>query len=159
MLGPGWHVYSASIEIPVLIADTGDFFQLRGGGDDVPWKLLELGVFQRGTPNLTMETIRVHRGVGGSGGTALTEYEFATTGPTPTVAAFSLPTGDVASNNLIHFHGWNMLQELLILPTPELQAPFGGNDHLGINQQSGTAHTNVGVRAMWAEFQPHAGGG
>lgn len=146
----GWHRYAATAENLTLVADTGDFFQLVGGS--TPWRLLEVRVFQRGTTTLTMEVVRLHRGTGGSGGTALTEYEYRTAGPASTIAAASLPTTDVSTDDWEYHLGWNMLQEAVFLPIPELWVPMKANDDLGIAQLTGTAHTGVGVTAVWEEY-------
>jgi len=146
----GWHKFSANAENLTLLADTGDFFQLVGGS--TPWRLLEVTVFQRGTTTLTMETVRLHRGVSGAGGGTPTEHEYGTAGPAATVNATSLPTTDVSSDDWVYRRGWNLLQEFVFLPIPELQVPFKANDDLGIAQETGTAHTGVGVQVVWEEY-------
>lgn len=150
-LPPGFHVFSAAAENLTLLADSGDFFLLAGGS--TPWLLLEVRVFQRGTTTLTMDTILLHRGTGGAGGSALTEYEYRTAGPAATVAGTSLPTTDVSTDDWQYRMGWNMLSnDAHFLPTPELWVPFKANDDLGITRASTTAHTGVGVQVSWAEF-------
>ena len=88
----------------------------------------------------------------GAGGSALTEYEVGTAGPAATVACLSLPTTDVGTDDWIGRQGWNLLQNQQDLPTPELWLPFKASDDLGLSQESGTAHTGVGVEVIWAEF-------
>ncbi len=146
----GWHKFVASAENLTLLADTGDFFQLVGG--TTPYKVLELAIWQRGIITLTMETIRLHRGTAGAGGAALTEHEYGTAGPAATVAALSLPTTDVGTDDWVYRKGFNLLQEAMKLPIPALQVPFKANDDLGIAQESGTAHVGVGVQVVWAEY-------
>lgn len=150
MLSKGWHIFSTEAENLTLAADTGDFFQLVGGA--LPWLLLELRVFQRGSTSLTVETLRLHRGTGGSGGSALTEYKYGTAGPAATVAGTSLPTTDVSTDDWVYRMGFNLLQEAVFLPPPDLWVPFKTSDDLGVAQMTGTAHTGVGVNAVWAEF-------
>lgn len=146
----GWHRFVASAENLTLLGDTGDFFQLVGG--TTPYRVLEIKIWQRGSTTLTMETIRIHRGVGGSGGSALTEYEFGTAGPAATVAAASLPTTDVGTDDLIYRTGWNLLQESVWLPVPRIIIPCKANDDIGIAKETTTAHTGVGVNVVWEEY-------
>lgn len=150
MDGSGWFRFSATAENLTLLGDTGDFFQLVGGS--TPWRLLEARIWQRGTTTLTMDTVRLHRGTGGAGGSALTEYEYATAGPAATVAALSLPTTDVSTDDWIYRIGWNLLQEVVYLPIPRLWTPFKANDDLGIAKETTTAHTGVGVTVVWEEY-------
>ena len=150
MLVPGENVFSTTVRNLTLLADTGDFFALIGGGTG--YRLLELRVFQEDLTTLTMEALRIHRGTGGAGGTELPEYEYSGVGnAAPTVTAFSLPTTDVTTDDLSFYMGWNMLQEAVWLPTPVLAIPCKGADDIGITTASTTAHTGVGVTAVWAE--------
>lgn len=146
----GWHRFSASAENLTLLADAGDFFALIGGS--TPWRLLSIRVFQRGTTTLTMDSLLVHRGVGAAGGTGLTEYEASTAGPAATVAAASLPTTDVGTDDYQERMGWNLLQEAVWLPPPRYIIPCKANDDIGITRATTTAHTGVGVHAVWEEY-------
>ena len=150
MASEGWYRFSANAENLTLLADSGDFFLMEGGS--TPWRLLEVRVWQRGTTTLTMDTIRLHRGVGGGTGTALTEFEYTTAGPASVVQAQSLPTVDVGTDDWIYRGGWNLLQEWVFLPPPEMWVPFKANDDLGITRATTTAHTGVGVQVVWEEF-------
>ncbi len=149
-MADGWHRFSTNAENLTLEADTGDFFQLVGG--TTPWRLLEVTVWQRGSTSLVMETLRFHRGTAGSGGSGTTAHEYGTSGPAATVTPASLPTSDVGTDDWVYRRGWNLLQEAVILPIPKLQVPFKANDDLGIAQESGTAHTGVGVQVVWEEY-------
>jgi len=147
----GWYKFSASAENMTLLADTGDFFNLEGVA--VPYRVLEVRVWQRGTTTLTMETLLLRRGVIVTpAGTAVTEREYNTIGPAPTVVARSLPTTDVATTDWEYQLGWNLLQESHFLPIPKLQVPVGANVDFGVAQLTGTAHTGVGVTMVWEEF-------
>ena len=150
MSSPGWHQFSVSAENMTLLADTGDFFQLVGGA--IAWRLLEVIVWQRGSTTLVVDTLRLNRGTAGSGGSALTELEYGTSGPAPTVAALSLPTTDVGAVDWTYRRGFNLLQEQVTLPIPKLQVPFKIADDLGIATELATAHTGVGVQVSWEEF-------
>ena len=116
--------------------------------------MLEVEIFQRGTTTLTMETILLHRGTASAGGTGVTEYEFQTTSPSPTTLGFSLPTTDVgsATETWQLRRGFNLLQEAVHLPIPDLWVPVAASVDFGIAQMTGTAHTGVGVSITWAEF-------
>ena len=146
----GWFRFSAGAENLTLLADAGDFFQLVGGA--LPWRLLEVRVWQRGAATLAMDTIIFKRGTGGAGGTALTEHEFTTAGPAAVVAGASLPTTDVTGVDWQYSMGWNRLQEAVFLPPPELWVPFKANDDLAITRATTTAYTGVGVQVVWEEF-------
>lgn len=150
MLPPGFFKFSVAMENITLLADSGDFFQLVGS--TVPWVLLEVRVFQRGSTTIAMDSLLLHRGVGGAGGTGLTEFEVTSAGPAPTVVAASLPTTDVGTDDWQYRQGFNLLQEQVNLPIPELWVPFGANDDLGITRATTLAHTGVGVQVSWAEF-------
>ncbi len=146
---PGYYQYTATVDNLTLLADTGDFLLLAGGAN--PWWLIEAKIFQRGSTTLTQEVIRFHRGTAGSGGGALTEHEWAIDGPTSLTLATSLPTMDVGTDDWVYHEGWNILQQAIVLPIPEMQLPFQGSDDLGIAQMTGIAHTGVGVTVTWQE--------
>ena len=151
MLPPGFHTFSASAENLTLLADAGDFFQLVSGAS--PFLLLSVSVFQRGSTTLAMDTILLHRGTLGAGGAAPTNYELGTAGPAATVAAGSLPTTDVSTDDWQKRLGWNLLQsEAIFMPIPALWVPFKAGDDLGITRATTIAHTGVGVQVEWAEF-------
>lgn len=151
MLPPGFYRYSATARNLTLLADTGDFFALEGGAD--PYLILGVRVFQVGSTTLAMEDFRLHRGAGAAvAGTAVTEREYTTDGPAPTVTAYSLPTVDVGTDDWEENVGFNNLQEVHILPIPELWIPCKIGDDFGLGNTSAVAHTGVGVTVQWAEF-------
>lgn len=150
MAAQGWHRFVVHMENITLLADTGDFFALVGGA--TPYRVLECRVWQRGQTTIAMETVRLRRGTGSAGGTALTtEAEYTTAGPAPVSQAVSLPTTDVTSDWEYRI-GWNLLQEVVWLPIPELWLPMKANDDFAIAQDSGTAHTGVGCTVVWEEY-------
>lgn len=146
----GWHKFSVSMENITLLADAGEFFALIGGAN--PWLLLEVRVWQRGTTTLTVDTLIFRRGTGAAGGTGLTEYKYGTAGSVNTVTGVSLPTTDIVTVDWEYKMGWNLLQEAVFLPTPELWLPGQAADDFAITRSTTTAHTGVGVQASWAEF-------
>lgn len=150
MLPPGFHVFSAAAENLTLLADSGDFFQVVGGAN--PWILLQMKVWQRGSTTLVMDSLLLHRGTAGAGGSALTEYEHTPSGASATCVAASLPTTDVSTDTWQHRQGFNLLQEAVNLEIPELWVPFAANVDLGVTRATTTAHTGVGVHISWAEF-------
>ena len=147
-----WHTYSASTPGITLLADVGDFFQLIGGAN--PWRLIECRVFQRALTAITMEVLTLTRDTGGSGGSGIVEYDYGGVDqPTPTTVCLTLPTTDVAGPLDLEQHlGWNMLQEAVWLPTPQMYIPCRANDDIGISQITGTANVDVGVSVIWQEF-------
>lgn len=150
MLPPGFHKFEANAENLTLLADSGDFFALIGGA--VPFLLLEVRVFQRGSVSLVMDTILLHRGTGSAGGGTPTEFELGTAGPAAITSAASLPTADATTDTWQKRLGFNLLQEAHFLPIPALWVPFAANVDLGITRMTTTAHTGVGVHVAWAEF-------
>lgn len=150
MSNAGWYEFSAGVESITLLADAGDFFLLAGG--TTPWRLLEVKIWQRALTAITMDSILLHRGTAGAAGGAITEYEYSTAGPAPTVTATSLPTTDVGTDDWQYRDGWNLLQAWHYLPIPKLQPPFKANDDLGITRGTTVAHANVGVQVVWEEY-------
>lgn len=145
----GWYRFSVSMENITLSGDNGDFFGLLGS--TTPWRLIELRVWQRGTTTLTMETLRINRGTLLAGGAGLTETEYSTAGPAPTVTGFSLPTTDVTAD-LTYRMGWNLLQDSVWLPTPRMVIPCKASDDIGVGRETTVAHTGVGCQAVWEEY-------
>jgi hypothetical protein len=151
MLPPGFYRYSATARNLTLVADAGDFFTLNGGAD--PYLILGVRVYQTGSATLAQADIRLHRGTTDAAtGGAITEREYTTDGPASTVTALSLPTTDVSTDDWEEYVGFNNLQEIHVLPIPELWIPMKIGDNLGIANASSTAHTGVGVTVQWAEF-------
>lgn len=153
MLGPGWYRYSAVADNLTLNADTGDIMSMEGGVD--PYQILALNAYQRGSTTLDMEAFRLYRKLGGApaGGTTLTAYEYMTDGPAATVTVRSLPTTDVGASPEWEYHlGFNNLQEINILPIPELWIPCKIGDDFALGNLSGVAHTGFGFTVVWAEY-------
>lgn len=145
----GWYQFVTTMENITTLGDVGDFFALIGS--TTPWRLLELRVWQRGSTTLTMETLRISRGTAVAGGTGLTEHEYTTAGPTPSVTGVSLPTTD-ATADFVYRIGWNILQEAVWLPPPRQIIPCKVGDDIAIGKDTITVHTGVGVTAVWEEY-------
>ena len=148
----GWYKYSARVASMTLLADTGDIFNLEGNGTR-PYRVLEARIWQSGTTALTMNSLAFRRGViVTAAGTAVTEKKYTTDGPAAVCVARSLPTTDVATDDWDYGMGWNLLQEVVWLPTPEVYLPCNGAQDFGISQVEGIAHTKVGVQLVWEEY-------
>jgi hypothetical protein len=134
----------------LAVTDTGDFLQLRGAAGAIV-EILEIRVSQTSDTTLAMNAISIQRGTAGSGGAARSEYEYDTAGPTALVTAFSLATVDVGSVDLAVVAGWNILQEFVWLPTPEMQLHLAASDHLGISLLNADTLT-VNAQVTWREI-------
>ena len=148
----GWRRFSANVDDLSLLADTGDFFQMRHGGTEARARLLELSIFQRGSTTLVGETIRIVRGTVALSGSVVTAHKYGTTSPAADTAIRSLPTNDVSSVDFEYFVEWKLLDEALLIPTTELHVPMVTGATIGIGKETTTAHTGVGVQIVWEEF-------
>ncbi len=143
-----------STEIDDLTADadgTSALFVMTGGAR--AWRLLELTIFQVGTTTLTMEEVIIERGDTASGGTSQSVYSYnisdvATTGVYSNATAITEATTITWQAR----RGWNMLQEFVWLPTPEIQLPVEVGDDVQVILGSSTAHTGIGVNVVWEEY-------
>ena len=137
----------------ITTVDGGDFFQLRNiAGRSV--KILSLYVFQVVGTTLFLPGVRATRGVGGAAGTDRTS-SIMSLDPTDAAAgmtAFELPTTDVGTVTWEALRGWNILQEFVYLPIPEIQVPMAASDHLGIGTLTTGSLTNVGIMIDWVEI-------
>jgi len=134
----------------LAVVDNGDFLQLRNT-TAIRIEVLEIVVYQTSDVTLAMKALRFQRGVGGSGGTALTEREWDVAGQAPAGACFSLPTVDVGTLDLDVHRGWNILQEYVWLPTPAFPLILKPSDHLGISLRDNTTLT-IGCGILWQEY-------
>lgn len=151
MMSPRGRQYTATAENLTLLADTGDIFNLQGATH--AGRIVEVRVWQRGSTTLVMDTITMRRGVIGTpGGGTLTERLWDVSDTSPAFTAYSLPTDDVGTIDWEYSIGWNLLQEAVWLPTPELQLHLKLDDDFGIYTQASTAHTGVGVTVTWIEY-------
>ena len=147
----GWYKFGCTATLIDAI-DDGDFFALVGGG--TAWRLVEVRVFQTGTTTLTMDGLLISRGTGSAGGVGATEREWQTNGPAPTVTCLTMPTTDVdtAGLNWQYPLGWNLLQEAIWPPIPEIMLPCIGTEDIGLHKITTTAHQDIGVGVIWEEY-------
>lgn len=143
-------LYSVTASGLTLAADNGDFGLLVGTAGTRA-VVHEVRVFQTGVTALAMDVVRLNRGTLGAGGGALTEQRMDPADTTNVLVATSLPTTDVTSDYQV-LVGWNLLQEVVWLPTPEQQLILNDGDDLGIGRIGAVAHTGVGFSITWEEF-------
>ncbi len=133
-----------------LLTDAGDFGLLVGTAGTRAL-IHEIRVWQTGGTTLVMDVVRISRGSAGAAGSALTEHDMDI-GDTAVLVATSLPTTDVGSIDYQLHVGWNLLQELVWLPTPRQQLVLNDGDDLGIGRVGAVGHTGVGFSVTWEEF-------
>ena len=134
---------------------TGDIFQLRNGATRRV-EILEIRIGQTSITSLELLVIAFNRGAGGVGGSALTERKFLTTMPTATATAHSDNTDfttDVGTLDFDFGDVWNVLQNYVWLPTPEIKIILEASDHFAIALDTGpSANMSVTVNVIWREF-------
>lgn len=134
----------------MAVTDTGDFLQLRNGAG-VICRIHEIRVWQESDTTLAMNTVRIQRGVGGSAGTGTSEDEMDIVSPASAATAFTLPTTDVGTLDLTIQCGWNILQEFVWLPTPDIQIHLAASDELGLSLRVADTLT-IGASIWWEEI-------
>jgi len=132
------------------VSDAGDFLQLRNPGG-VICLVKEIRVWQTSDTALAMNAVRFNRGAGGAAGAALTERLMDVAVADAVATGHSLPTTDVSSLDLDVHVGWNILQEMVWLATPELEIHLAANDHLGISLLTADTLT-IGASIFWQEI-------
>lgn len=149
-------VYTArDSAITITNSHTGDVFQLHGGANRV--EVIEIRMGQTTLTDLEQLVVTLERGTGGTGGLALTEREWQTAYQAPTAAALSESTAftqdvDATALDLDYQMTWNILQELVWLPTPEFPLILPPNVNLGIALQAPSATISLNVGIVWREF-------
>ena len=134
----------------LTVSDQGDFFQMRNTtGNRI--EVLEIRVWQTSDTALAMNAIRIQRGVGGSGGNAVTERSWDAGGKSVAATCFDTCTGDVGTLDLDIHCGWNILQEFVWLPTPEFYLILQPSDHVGLSLLISDSLT-MGASMLWQEF-------
>lgn len=142
--------YTVSAE-GVSVTDATQFFQLVGGTGACV-EILEIRVFQTSDTALAMNALHIERGTGGAGGTARTEDEHSPDGPAAIASASDgSPTTEVTGVDMNIRVGWNILQEAVWLPTPELQLWLKQNDDLAISLATADTLT-IGYTITWNEY-------
>ncbi len=105
--------------------------------------------------SLELNTVQVRRGSsGGTGGSGFTEGAMDGNAPTSVCTAAGLPTGNVGTFDLLLYMGWNILQEFVWLPPPELALTFAaGTSHMvSISLRvAPSAAMTTGVSIFWEE--------
>ena len=145
-------IYTSNIEDQDTLADNGDFGVLTNGSG-VFMFIHEIRIQQRDSPTLAMETIRITRGTaGGTGGTNETTYNYDILNPTAGGVLARLPTVDVSGSDLQLLVGWNLLQEFVWLPTPQMRLHMAISDRIGIGKLGTTSITGFSVQCTWEEF-------
>jgi len=134
----------------LAVTDTGDFIQIRNGSD-TRIEVIEVRVWQTSDTALAMNAVRLHRGVSGAAGTGLTEREWDNQSGTLGVTGFSMPTTDVGTLSLDIHSGWNILQEWIWLPTPEMPLILMNNEMLGVSLLIADTLT-IGVSITWQTY-------
>lgn len=134
---------------------TGDVFQLRNGSTRRV-EILEIRMGQTTLTDLEQLAIALNRGSGGAGGSALTERAFLSTMPTATATAHSDNTDfttDVGTLDFDYGDVWNILQNYVWLPTPEIKIVLEASDHFAIALDTGpSAAISLTVNVIWREF-------
>lgn len=142
--------YTSSAE-SMTITDATQFFQLRGATGATA-EILEIRVFQTSDTSLAMNAIHFERGTAGAGGTTPTPDEWSPDGPAAIyVAAHTGPSGEVGTVDWNYRQGWNILQEFVWLPTPEIQIYLKQDDDLALSLVTADSLT-MGYTITWIEF-------
>ena len=129
----------------------GQFFQLRNGSANT-CLIHEVEFTQTSVTTPTRVIIRLLRGTGGTGGTALTEYRYDTAGQAPVAQGFSLTfTATVGSLDLIYDVGWDILGPMMFRPQPNDRIALKANDHFAMSLAQPTAMT-LSCRVVWEEI-------
>ena len=129
----------------VTVTNGNDFFGLRGGAG-VLSIIKEIRVFQTNVTDLEMLAIVIARG------SALTDYPNDTNSPASARTGHSNPGTNMGSIDWNYFTGWNLLQDMIWLPTPQLQLILKPADELSLSlANSPAASTTIGFTISWDE--------
>lgn len=139
----------------MALTTAGDIFQLRNSTSRT-LRIIEIRIGQTNITALENLAVQLVRGTGGSTGTALTEYEWNVDGPAATATAASRATSfgtEVDSGGVDLDYGavWNILQEFVWLPTPDLELIIPPSFDLGIGISVPNASTSINVNVVWQE--------
>lgn len=135
------------------VSATGDIFQIRNSSTDRRAEILEIRFGQTSLTDLELLTYAFNRGTNGAGGTPLTERPFLSDMPAAACEAATGAVTDVVVANLEYGGVWNVLQEFVWLPSPEIQIILEPGDDLGIaieTTPSGSMSTSCNV--VWREY-------
>lgn len=137
----------------LTVTDANNFVQLRNGSTTRA-EILEVRVFQTSDNSLMMNAIQLERGTGGTGGDPITEYEEDIRGSAPVLQGFdngSSFTGQVGTLDMVKNIGWNILQEMIWVPTPRYPFILMPSDELGISLLN-TDSLTIGCSITWEEY-------
>lgn len=131
---------------------SNDFFQLRNPGG-VRVELLELRVFQTGSTAIMNHSLLLLVGTGGSGGTALTEYEIDTVGSDAVATAHSNAGGitSISTFTLMASLWWVNIHETVWFPTPSFPGLLRPGQQFAVAIGTGQP-TFVGISLVWEEY-------
>jgi hypothetical protein len=135
----------------VAVSDATQFIQLIGAAG-VCIEILELRVFQTADTAIALNGIVIERGVGGAGGTAATVSKWVAGGAAAVgTVNHAAPSSEVGTLDFTYRVGWNILQEAIWLPTPEMQLWLRPSDDLGV-RLTGTDILTIGYSLTWNEY-------
>ena len=145
-------IYTSNMEDQDTGADADDFAVWTNGSGVLSF-VHEIRIHQRDSTTLAMETIKFTRGTaGGTGGTNETTYKYDIDDPAGGGVLARLPTVNVSGIDLQILLGWNLLQELIWLPTPRIQLHMNNNSRIGFGKLGTTDITGLSVQITWEEF-------
>ena len=135
------------------VSSADDILQLRGAVT-VNCLIHEIRLWQTSDTTLAMNSVRIRRGSSGATGTDLSadEDKYVVAGASQAASAFSLPGSNVGSPSFDLHCGWNILQEFVWLPTPEIRLALHGVDMLSVSLLN-TATLTMGCSVTWEEFE------
>lgn len=143
-------MYMASVA-GLAITTTNDIIQLRNTTDRA---VLIHAVHVSQTSELTisqMHVINLRRGVSGATGDALNEWENDVSDTDAGVTAVSEPGTNVDTSDWDGLFGWNILQEFVWLPTPEMRLWLAASDHFAVALLNADTLT-MNATIFWEEF-------
>jgi hypothetical protein len=142
--------YSVSFE-GLAVTDNSQFLQLLGASGACA-EILEVRIWQTSDNTLAGNAIHMERGTGGAGGTSQAIDEWIIDAPTAVLTANrDAPTTEVTGVDMNIRIGWNILQELVWLPTPEMQLWLKQSDDLAFSLVTADSLT-IGYTVTWNEY-------
>ncbi len=138
------------------VTAAGDFFQLRNESTDRRAEVLEIRFGQTTLTSLEILRYAFNIGTNGGGGSALAERSYLSDHPAAACEALSDNTDfttDVTASTFEYGGVWNVLQEFVWLPTPEIKIILEPGSNLGIaldDAPSGSASMTCNV--IWREY-------
>lgn len=135
----------------LAVSNTDDFFHLRNPGN-IRVLIREICVFQTSDLDIASNSVVIRRNTGGIGGTGELEFKYDILMADPGAVAITFPTTNLdASPDLERKLGWNLLQEVVWLPTPSYPLILLQNQNLSLSLESSDSLT-IGVNVSWQEY-------